>query len=225
MSTHTDNPIRKTYLDVYVKDINDKERSEKSVITTDGVDRDAEIVLSTGLKFEQFRKNPVVLFMHQPDKVVGKCLWIKEADNHIIAKTQYAETAFAEEVFQLVSAGILVGKSIGMDCATLRRRDIEPKDVASRADWTGAKAIIIEADILEYSVVSIPANPDALMQAEKAGMVRLTKQYMPHTPKITRVCVPKITRAPTPRIVRAPLTARTLKQEVERQVRVARGIL
>lgn len=217
---------RKTYTDVYVKDINEKERSEKSVITTDGVDRDGEVVLSRGLKFEQFRKNPVVLWMHLLDKVIGKCLWIKEHDGNTIAKTQYAETEFADGIWQLVKGGFLNAKSIGMNCGTLRRRDIEPKDLENRADWAGAKAVIEEAEILEYSVVSVPANPDALMRAEKAGLGHLVKKYFPGAPRITRVpLTPKISRAPAPRIVRAPLTARMLKREVEEQVRIARGIL
>ncbi len=157
-----------------VVDVDVKERTVKAIITTDGVDSDKEVVLTSGLKFDRFQKNPVVLWMHQADVPIGKSLWQKVGKRQVMAKTQFATTAVAQEVFKLFEEGILKGWSIGMDPSSMKIRDMEEGDVRKRKEWIGAKRMIESADIVEYSAVSVPANPDALNRAYGKGLINLT---------------------------------------------------
>lgn len=216
--------ITKDVIECSIKEIDNDERTIKSVITTDRVDRDSEVVVTKGLDFEGFRKNPVVLFMHDATKIIGKALWVKVGRGEAVAKTQFAETDFAEEVWQHVKGGFLKGVSIGMDFMTMQRRDLTEKDVQKRADWAGAKAIIEKAEILEFSFVSIPANPDALVRADRKGLTRLLKEYLPPLPRITRVSMaPSVKRVGIVR--RSAPTVCEVKAHAERVQRVHRGLL
>ncbi len=159
-------------------DVDKGERTIKSKITSDRVDSDQEVVITSGLKLERFHKNPVVLFMHDPYTVVGKSLWQKIGKNSIVASTRFAQTELAEDVFQLYAGGFLKGWSIGMEWQSIERRDLKPGDLKKRPDWAGARSVITSAEIIEYSAVSIPANPDALNRAYAKGMFKTARPWI-----------------------------------------------
>jgi len=223
--------VTKVYIDVEIKDVDRDERTEKSIITTECVDRDEEIVLSKGLDFEEFKQNPVVLFMHDPTKVVGRCQWVKADKGKVVAKTQYAKTELGDEVWELVRSGMLRGKSIGMDGMTVKRRDITPQDVRKNNAWAGAKTVIEGATIHEYSVVSIPANPEALTEAWDKGLIKLTKAYFP-APRKSQIVVPKgvVKAVPVVRLVKVVRPVKVLSvedaaAEARRRVLIAKGAI
>ena len=75
-------------------EIKDGERADISLITSDAVDRDLEVMMPQGGDWKVFQKNPVVTFAHRYDELpVGRALWVKRhSDEHTngwIAKTQY----------------------------------------------------------------------------------------------------------------------------------------
>ena len=222
-------------LDIVTKEVDDDDRTITSVITTDKVDRDAEVVVTQGLSFDDFNKNPVVLFMHNQMQLVGKALWVKASKGEVRAKTQFAQTPLAEEVFQLIKQGILKGVSIGMDYATMQRRDLTEQDVKGRPDWAGARAVIEKATVLEFSFVSIPANPDALVQAEKSGLVCLTKSYFRDMQPVTvrrsvrgtvkRSAIARPQRVEKVQVQRHSLTVAEISELVHRRINHERGIL
>jgi phage head maturation protease len=178
------------------KAVDEDERSIKSVITTDSLDRDCEVVLTKGLNFKDLKNSGAVLFMHDPSKVVGRNAWVQKekagaAGMQAIAKTIFAKTELAEEVFQLIKGGFIKGWSIGMDWMSQKRRDLTEKDLKSRPDWAGASAVIEKASVLEYSAVSIPANAEAVTLAYERGLVKATKSYMPLPKRHVSVSVPR----------------------------------
>jgi len=158
------------------------ERTDKSFITTDSLDRDGEVVLPSGGNFTEFRKNPVVTFAHRYDELpVGRALWLKRDEQKgrvgILAKTQYAAKPDdwgdapwqPSAVWAMVQQGILKGKSIGF--LPLEVRPPTPKDVKARPDWEKAKLVISKWLLLEYAVAPVPSNPDALVQSIGKGLV------------------------------------------------------
>lgn len=158
-------------IELQTDDVDEKERTVKARISTDRTDSDLDVVLPGGLIWDRFRKNPVVLFMHDPFGLpVGKSLWQKVGKREVVAKTQFAEHEFADEVFKMFVDGILRGWSIGMDPMSARRRDIQPSEIRKRPDWAGARHIIERAEVVEYSVATIPANEDALSKAFSKGL-------------------------------------------------------
>lgn len=170
--------------------VDEKERTITSIITNDEVDSDKEVVLAKGLDFKRHEKNPVVFFMHDAMKApVAKCVWQKLSRNHKerVAKTQMAETEFAEELFQLYLGDFLRGFSIGMDPGTMKIREIEEADVRKRKEWAGAKRIIESASVIEYSLVTIPANEDALTLAYSKGLIKHTAKHLPRPAPPVRI--------------------------------------
>ncbi len=225
------------------RDVNDEERSVVSTITTDRVDSDKEVVLATGVNLKRHNKNPVVLFMHDPKAIVGKAVWTKlSADKRsIVAKTVFAKTELAEEVFQLIKGRFLRAWSIGMDPSTASGRELTEKDVRKRNEWAGGRFIIEKSDLLEFSAVSIPANEDALNRAYGEGLIKYTKQYLPcgvvvspddeanDPPIVVRVDEPTVRVVPPVKIV-SPIvsprryTAAEAKVYLDERFRHIRGL-
>lgn len=160
-----------------------KERTMDGVISTEGVDRDREVVLAKGLNFTDYRKNPVVLYMHDPFKVIGLCdsgptLRRRNKITEVVATTKFAETTFAEEVFALVDGKFVRGISIGMDPNTMKRSVPSPGEIRKKEHWLNVLAVVRSADILEYSFCSIPSNADALTTAVGKGLIKETERYL-----------------------------------------------
>jgi len=148
-----------------------EERTEVSTITTESVDRDREVVVAKGIDLRPYKSNPVVLLNHSWHSLpVGKALWVKSDGAALKARTQYAKRPAdhvgewaPDAVYGLVRQGMLPGKSIGF--IPLESKAPEPKDVRARPELADARRIITKSVLLEYSVVAIPSNADALVEA------------------------------------------------------------
>lgn len=153
-------------------DLVDGERAIVHIITTDSVDRYKDVVLPKGGKLENYRKNPVVLLHHENLRVpIGRNLWIKPSGDGrgLVAKTIFATNDEAEEVYQLYRERVLNAWSIGM--RPIKGAPPTEADIRGRPDWAGCAWIYREWELLEYSAVDIPANPDAVTLAVSKGLV------------------------------------------------------
>lgn len=143
------------------------ERSAVDYITTAAVDRDHEIVDPQGGVIEEFMKNPVVLFGHNHYEMpIGKAAWIRSDAKGLIAKTMYANTAKANEVYEYRKAGFPLAKSIGF--IPIKTEDF-PEGSPERAQ--GVRRKYTEWLLLEYSDVPVPSNPEALEIAVSKGLI------------------------------------------------------
>ncbi|AWM39789.1 hypothetical protein C1280_24140 [Gemmata obscuriglobus] len=154
-----------------VTDVQATERVDTSRVTTRLMDRDCEIVLPEGIELDSYRQNPIVLWGHDQDRPCGKCLWIKPDADGLIAKTYYTPRPEAYQgewlpdfVFSMVQAEVLKGKSIGF--IPLEMREPEPAEVEANP---AVQCVITRSLLLEYSVVSIPSNPAALVETVNKG--------------------------------------------------------
>ncbi len=140
-----------------------------ATISTEAADHDGEIVRQRGLDISTFKKNPVILFGHDPTTLpIGKAVWVKKmkaADGTPItrAKIQFSKTnPMAMQVMDLFKEGILKAFSIGFTVQEIREIDDEDSMAAFE---------ITRSTLLETSVVPIPANPQALVEAVSKGRV------------------------------------------------------
>lgn len=167
--------------DTKISAINEEERTVTAVISTSAIDRDREVLLPKGMEFERFQKNPVVPWAHDTSSPpIGKALWIKVKGQKITAKVQFAATEFAEEIWQLFKGGFLKAFSVGF--IPLDGRSPTPADLKKNPAWADARFIITKWELLEFSPVPVPANPEALMQAVKSKSIVLsdsTKELFP----------------------------------------------
>lgn len=159
--------------------------SYEAIITTATKDRQGEVVLSTGMDTTQYMSNPVVLFGHDySSPPVARALSLTTALEGITARFVFPERGVspkADEIHSLWDAHFLSAVSIGF---------IPLEWAKDTADPT-----ITKAELLEFSIVPVPANPEALRlmmeQANvdvKEGRVLSTKNY-----ELVRQCVDSLT--------------------------------
>jgi HK97 family phage prohead protease len=130
-------------------------------ISDDTVDRDGEVLIPSGLVKKQYAGNPVVLYGHDSTQPpIGSCRWIKATGNKLIAKYYLSKTPFANDILTLMQEGVLRAHSIGF--LDLEATPPTSEEIAARPDWKDCRRVVRSWELLEFSVVPIPCNPDCL---------------------------------------------------------------
>lgn len=156
-----------------IKDYDDKEMALTAVISTGAVDRQKESLDPDGVDLSAYRKNPVVLWAHNYDMPpIGKAVWAKKQDGGIISKVRFYSSdgsvgEFAKEIYQMYKEKYLSAFSVGFI----------PKEVlhGSEKDYNDPKRpnrTYKKWEMIEYSAVPVPANPEALALAFKDGKIK-----------------------------------------------------
>ena len=156
-------------------------RTVIAVINSETVDRQGEVVLPKGLTKKNYAGNPVVLMGHDYSSLpIGKCEWIKPDSRDaksLVAKYRVTDkTELGRDVFALLQDGVLNAHSIGFQ--VLEQSAPTPEELAMRPDWKDARNIIRKFELLEFSVVAVPANPTALALAVSKGISRKTLDFI-----------------------------------------------
>lgn len=149
-----------------------EERSCVGWVSTGKMDKDLEIVEPQGVMLDDYRLNPVVLFGHDQLRPAGYAKWIKPNNEGIIAKPwfpkrelDYVGEWIPDFVFAMIKAEVLRGFSIGF--VPLEIRDPLPEEVEL---YPNIQSVITKSILFEFSVVSCPANPYALVSAVGKGL-------------------------------------------------------
>ena len=162
--------IRKFYTSEKAE-VDKKERSVISYISTAAKDRDNEQLLPGGVTLENYRKNPVVLYGHDYHSLpIGKNIWIKQDEKGLIAKTVFAKSEFADHIYRAYTEDIegtgplLKAWSVGF----IPTKWTEPKE---KDGEDAPRRIYTEWELLEYSAVPVPSCPEALTLAYQKGLI------------------------------------------------------
>jgi phage head maturation protease len=150
-------------------EVNPGKREVLAVISTDAIDRDNEVVQPTGIKRKNYAGNPVVMVNHDYQTLpVGKALWVKPDGNKVLAKYYISDkTETARDVFGLLQDGVLNAHSIGF--LSTQASPPSTKEINARPDLKNARLIHRAWELLEFSVVGIPCNPEAVSLAVSKG--------------------------------------------------------
>jgi hypothetical protein len=151
-------------------------------ITTEAIDRDGDIVVAAGAEFENFLKNPVVLFGHNywsPENVVGKAIALEpKKGKGIRARWQFAGedvSPKADIVRRLWEGGFLNATSIGFivkESVWIDADGEELEDDPQAYAPTGAAGRKFKRwELLEFSIVPVPANQEAVRMSLSAKIV------------------------------------------------------
>lgn len=152
--------LRKQFIAESIKAVETDQgaRSRQFVISTQAVDRDNDTVSPTGWHLDNFRKNPVMLYAHDYTSLpIGKCTEVKVDSGKLVATATFADHPMAETVLRLVDGGFLNATSVGF-----RPIRYEINEERRGLDFE-------EQELLEFSIVPVPANPEALIIARAAG--------------------------------------------------------
>ncbi len=132
------------------------------VASTPVVDRDGDRVQPTGIDLENYRKNPVLLYGHNyadPFAVIGRAAEITVDEMGLRILPELREPATDTDPMHIIKAlwdqGLLRAASIGF------------RPLQAMGNAYGGKDIT-HAELLEVSLVPIPANQTALRLAAKS---------------------------------------------------------
>lgn len=138
----------------------DASRQRKFVISTGAVDRDNDTIAMSGWLLDNYKMNPVVLFAHDYSSLpIGKAVSIGVEEGKLVAIAEFAAHQMADTCLQLIDGGFLRATSVGFRPTKVAKAD-------DRSDGYDFK----EQELLEFSVVPVPANPEALIVAAAAGV-------------------------------------------------------
>lgn len=146
-----------------IKAIDESAQTLTALISTNAVDRMDEVLDPKGVDLKNFKKNPVVLWAHNYEsQPVGKALWTKRQGDGIVSKIKFANTTLGQETFELYKDGFLSAFSVGFI-----PKAHEDEEVKGQA-WP--RRTYTEWELLEFSAVPVPANPEALALAMQKGI-------------------------------------------------------
>ena len=157
--------IIKTYV-ISKANLDEDKRIFRATITDQTVDRDKEVILAKGMNIKEFKKNGIILFNHDKNMPIGKSIDIKRVGDALVMTGKLAlegTISEADKIWQLIKQGILKSMSIGFMGTEFRmptKEDI--KDFGKEVI-----RVISKSQLLEVSVVSVPANQNALITAFK----------------------------------------------------------
>lgn len=137
-------------------------QSEKSattfIMSNASVDRMGDTIDPMGWDLNNFKKNPIALFNHNYDMIVGKWNNIRVEDGNLIGDLELAEAGTSElvdTVRSLVEQRILSAVSVGFS--------------ATEYEFGETGIDFKKQELMECSLVSVPANPQALAVARSFG--------------------------------------------------------
>lgn len=163
--------LRKDFVSI-VEDIDD--RKVRFTISTGTIDRDGDTVAVDGWQLDAFRANPVVLWGHDARNLpIGRCVEIGSDGAALKALVEFVPAdmpergMFAEAVLRMCRTGFLSATSVGFRPLAFELA----KDRMDDDDWFPPLDFTSQ-ELMEFSVVSIPCNPEALIDGgERRGLV------------------------------------------------------
>ena len=121
-------------------------------ISTDSKDRHETSIDIDGIDVSSYMTNPVVLFNHDYDKVIGRGVDVQKRGNHLYASVEFdEEDPIGANVSRKVRSGFINGASIGF---IVREWTIDEESDTMR---------ITQCELVEFSIVAVPSNRDALV--------------------------------------------------------------
>jgi HK97 family phage major capsid protein/HK97 family phage prohead protease len=134
------------------------------VLSDESADRLGDIIVADGWDINSFQRNPVALFNHNPSFPIGRWEGLhvhKSALRGRLVMAPEGTSARIDEIRKLIDAGILKAVSVGF-------RDIESEPLDKKNPFRGRR--YLKQELVETSLVAIPANPNALAISKSLGI-------------------------------------------------------
>jgi HK97 family phage major capsid protein/HK97 family phage prohead protease len=128
------------------------------VMSEESVDRMGDVIQADGWDLADFKRNPIGLFNHHADAIIGRWENVRVLGRQLRARFVFAEegtSQIADTARKLWNQKILRGASVGFQAV---KREPLHKD----ADPHFGPFRYLKQQLLECSLVSVPANPNAL---------------------------------------------------------------
>lgn len=147
----------------------DKPRTISFVASDETVDRYGDIIRADGWDLTAYKKNPVLLFGHNSREPPIGTTDVRIDGKRLMAEATFLPegvSAFADEIWRIVDAGALRAMSVGF-LPTETPLPIWKDDDEETGIITGFE--FVGQELLENSIVPVPANPAALAVARSVA--------------------------------------------------------
>jgi HK97 family phage prohead protease len=128
-------------------------------ISSGAMDRDGDIIDPKGWQTDTYMTNPIVLFAHDYKSLpVARAISLSKTDTSLIATAEFPKKGvypFADTVYDMVKGGFLNATSVGF-------KPLEYEPIEKGYHHT-------KQTLLEFSIVPVPANHEALVMQRAAG--------------------------------------------------------
>jgi HK97 family phage prohead protease/HK97 family phage major capsid protein len=136
------------------------------VMSDETPDRMGDVIMADGWDLTDFRKHSPALFNHRSDFVIGRWTNVRTENKQLRGTLELARRGTSDrinEVISLVEQGLLRAVSVGF-----QPREFEPLD-KEKSGYRYTKQKLVET-----SLVSVPANPNALAIAKSLKISPVT---------------------------------------------------
>jgi len=143
------------------------------IASTDSADRYGDVINQEGWNLDAYRRNPVVLLNHNANALpIGKGT-VELKNGQLVIDVEFdKEDELAQKVERKARAGFLNAVSVGFNPIEQVSRAELPKDHPAYVERGGGN-YFNKSELLEVSVVTIPANSEATTMSAK-NIDRLT---------------------------------------------------
>jgi HK97 family phage prohead protease len=145
----------------------DTDRTAHFIASDESVDRYGDVVMADGWDLKNYKRNPILLWMHDYTAPIGNATVTVE-DGRLMARAKFAAkglSAIADQCWALVKDKVLRAVSVGFQVEGAD--DYEPI-IDKNGRQTGVR--YLRQELLELSLVAVPANPNALSVARSLGL-------------------------------------------------------
>jgi HK97 family phage prohead protease len=142
------------------------------VLSDDSIDRMGDVIVSEGWDLASFKRNPVCLFNHSAMLPIGKWENLRVEKGELRGHLQLAPEGTSpriDEIRRLVDAGILRAVSVGF-------RPLESGPRHENGKTLGM--VFTKSELVETSLVSVPANRNALAVAKSLRISPATQDLV-----------------------------------------------
>lgn len=163
--------------------VNRDTREVKGVIAADVMDMDREVFIPSGIVFGEkayFPGSTKAVYLDHAwmdagvsayDRLpIGVCRSIELQGDAIFARTIIAKRTIGDELLTLIELEAVRGMSIGAKVLD----DRAPVSEDRMKYGQGVSRIVTKSMLLEYSLLSMQSNPDAVLKCLRGGTIRRT---------------------------------------------------
>jgi HK97 family phage prohead protease len=141
------------------------DRVLRFVGSNEETDRDNEKIVSSAWRLQNYKKNPVILMGHNyqaPPVAKAKKVWVDKEQKRLMFDVEFPEpevSSIGDSLYKLYKNGFMSATSVGF---RPNPQKIKYAKEGTDEPWRTFN----EVELLELSLVSVPANPTALLTSK-----------------------------------------------------------
>jgi HK97 family phage prohead protease len=142
------------------------------ILSDETPDRIGDVISANGWDITNFKRNPIALWNHSANHPIGRWSNVRVDGGALRGHLELAPkgaSARIDEIRALIDAGILQAVSVGF-------RPLESKLLNEKDPWGGSR--YLRQELIETSLVSVPANPNALAVAKALNISSETQDLV-----------------------------------------------